>query len=79
MSSYAAPLKDMRFVLHELAGLAEVEKLPGFHEASAETVDAVLDEAAKFASQVLDPLNFPGDQEGSAWKDGNVATPKGFK
>jgi 3-(methylthio)propanoyl-CoA dehydrogenase len=79
MSSYAAPLKDMRFVLHELAGLAAVEKLPGFHEASAETVDAVLEEAAKFATQVLDPLNFPGDQEGSVWNDGKVTTPKGFK
>jgi len=79
MSSYTAPLKDMRFVLHELAGLAAVEKLPGFHEASAEAVDAVLDEAAKFATQVLDPLNFPGDQEGAVWNDGEVTTPKGFK
>ena len=79
MSSYTAPLKEMRFVLNELAGLGEVEKLPGFQEASAETVDAVLEEAAKFASQVLDPLNLPGDQEGSVWSDGKVTTPKGFK
>jgi alkylation response protein AidB-like acyl-CoA dehydrogenase len=79
MSAYTAPLKDMRFVLNELAGLGEVAKLPGYEEATRETVDAILEEASKFASEVLDPLNYPGDQEGSSWKDGKVTTPKGFK
>ena len=79
MSAYVAPLKDMRFVLHELAGLSEVAKLPGYAEATADTVDAILDEAGKFASGVLDPLNRSGDQEGARWKDGAVSTPKGFK
>ena len=79
MSDYAAPLKDMRFVLNELAGLGEVAKLPGYEEATPDTVDAILEEAAKFASEVLDPLNYSGDQEGSNWKDGAVTTPKGFK
>jgi alkylation response protein AidB-like acyl-CoA dehydrogenase len=79
MSAYVAPLKDMRFVLKELAGLAEVAKLPGFGEADADTVDAILEEAAKFASGVLDPLNRSGDTEGARWKDGAVTTPKGFK
>jgi alkylation response protein AidB-like acyl-CoA dehydrogenase len=79
MSSYTAPLKDMRFVLNELAGLGEVAKLPGFEDAAPETVDAILEEASKFASEVLDPLNYSGDQEGSVWNDGRVATPKGFK
>ncbi len=79
MSAYAAPLKDMRFVLGELAGLSEVAKLPGCEEATPETVDAILDEAAKFARGVLDPINYSGDQEGSKWKDGAVSTPKGFK
>ncbi|HVB48033.1 MAG TPA: acyl-CoA dehydrogenase [Burkholderiales bacterium] len=79
MSSYVAPLKDMRFVLNELAGLAEVAQLPGFGEATPDTVDAILDEAAKFATGVLDPLNATGDQEGSQWRDGAVTTPKGFK
>ena len=63
--SYAAPLKDMRFVLNELAGLGEVAKLPGYEDATPETVDAILEEASKFASEVLDPLNYSGDQEGS--------------
>jgi len=79
MSSYVAPLKDMRFVLNELAGLAQVAQLPGFGEATPDTVDAILDEAGKFASGVLDPLNATGDQEGSQWRAGAVSTPKGFK
>ena len=79
MSAYRAPLKDMRFVLNELAGLAQVAKLPGYEEASPDTVDAILEEASKFAAGVLDPLNYPGDQEGSVWKDGSVRTPQGFK
>jgi alkylation response protein AidB-like acyl-CoA dehydrogenase len=79
MSQYVAPLKDMRFVINELAGLGEVAKLPGYEEATSETVDAILEEASKFSSEVLDPLNSTGDQEGSKWSDGKVATPKGFK
>jgi alkylation response protein AidB-like acyl-CoA dehydrogenase len=69
----------MRFVLKELAGLGEVAQLPGYEEATEDTVDAILEEASKFASQVLDPLNYSGDREGSRWQDGAVTTPKGFK
>jgi len=79
MSAYSAPLKDMRFVLNELAGLAEVAKLPGYEEATPDTVDAILEEASKFASGVLDPINYSGDREGSKWTDGEVRTPKGFR
>src|SRR5436190_4001479 len=79
MSAYQAPLKDMRFVLNELAGLAEVAKLPGYADATSDTVDAILEEASKFASGVLDPINYSGDQEGSKWIDGAVKTPKGFR
>jgi alkylation response protein AidB-like acyl-CoA dehydrogenase len=79
MSAYAAPLKDMRFVLNELAGLAEVAKLPGYGEATPDTVDAILEEAARFAAEVLDPLNRVGDQEGSKLADGKVRTPPGFR
>ena len=57
MSSYQAPLKDMKFVLNELAGLGQVGKLPGFEEATPDTVDAILEEASKFASEILDPNN----------------------
>src|SRR5882672_7095391 len=79
MSAYQAPLKDMRFVLNELAGLGDIAKLPGYQDASPDTVDAILEEAAKFATRVLDPINYSGDQEGSKWADGAVKTPKGFK
>jgi len=77
--SYQAPLKDMRFVLRELAGLEEVAKLPGYQDATPDTVDAILEEASKFASEVLDPINFSGDREGSKYADGAVRTPKGFQ
>jgi len=69
----------MRFALNHLAGLADVAKLPGYEEATPETVDAILEEASKFASEVLDPINFSGDREGSKWSDGEVRTPKGFR
>jgi acyl-CoA dehydrogenase len=77
--SYQAPLKDMRFVINELAGLQEVAKLPGYQDATPDTVDAILEQASKFSSEVLDPINHIGDQEGSVWSDGAVKTPKGFK
>src|SRR5258706_6729089 len=79
MSEYVAPLKDMQFVLKELAGLGEIGKLPGCEEVNAELVDQVLEEAAKFAGGVLAPLNKSADEEGSKWSNGGVTTPKGFK
>jgi len=79
MSEYKAPLRDMHFVLQELAGLAEIAKLPGCEEINAELVDQILEESAKFASGVLSPLNKPADKEGSKWDKGRVTTPKGFK
>ncbi|MCM2289429.1 MAG: acyl-CoA dehydrogenase [Sulfuritalea sp.] len=79
MSSYVAPLKDMMFVLTELAGLDKVAALPGYEEASLDVVEAILDESAKFTGGVLDPLNYSGDQEGATWADKSVTMPKGFK
>ena len=77
--SYVAPLKDMLFVLNELAGLPEVNALPGCADASPETVEAVLEEHAKFCSEVVAELNVAGDREPSWWQDGKVTTTKGFK
>jgi acyl-CoA dehydrogenase len=79
MSEYKAPLRDMHFVLQELAGLAEIARLPGCEEINAELVDQILEESAKFASGVLSPLNKPADKEGSRWDKGKVTTPRGFK
>jgi len=77
--SYKAPLKDMQFVLNELANLAEVNALPGCEDATPDTVEAVLEENAKFCGEVIAPLNHAGDKEPSYWKDGSVTTTKGFK
>ena len=79
MSEYRAPIRDMQFVLKELAGLDEIVLLPGCEEASADVVDAVLEEAARFAETVLSPLNAVGDVEGAQFLDGQVIMPKGFK
>ena len=78
MSTYRAPLRDMQFVLKELAGVDDVAKLPGYGETS-DVLDAILEEAGTFASEVLDPINHSGDKEGCTWRDGEVTTPKGFK
>ncbi|MCK0513075.1 acyl-CoA dehydrogenase [Aromatoleum buckelii] len=79
MSQYTAPVRDMQFVMHELAGLEEVAKLPGCEEVSSDLVDAILDEANKFASGVLAPLNRVGDEEGAKWEHGKVTTAPGWK
>nr|WP_314630556.1 acyl-CoA dehydrogenase [uncultured Noviherbaspirillum sp.] len=77
--SYAAPLKDMLFVVNELANLPAVHALPGCEDATPETVEAVLEENAKFCGEVVAPLNVAGDREPSAWKNGEVTTTRGFR
>ncbi|WP_426341852.1 acyl-CoA dehydrogenase [Pseudoduganella sp. S-14] len=77
--SYQAPMKDMLFVMNELANLAGVSALPGCEDANAETAEAVLEENAKFVSGVIAPLNHAADKEPSSWTDGKVTTSKGFK
>ena len=79
MSTYSAPIRDMKFVLKELVDLDAIAALPGCEEVSADLVDAVLEEAGKFAAGVLDPLNWPGDQTGAQWKDFEVKSAPGFK
>ena len=78
MSTYQAPLRDMQFVLRELAGVDEVAKLPGFED-TTDVWESILDEAGSFATGVLDPLNRVADKEGCTWNNGAVTTPKGFK
>jgi alkylation response protein AidB-like acyl-CoA dehydrogenase len=78
MSTYQAPLRDMQFVLRELAGVDEVAKLPGFED-TTDVWESILEEAGSFASGVLDPLNRVADKEGCRWNNGEVTTPKGFK
>jgi alkylation response protein AidB-like acyl-CoA dehydrogenase len=79
MQVYNAPLRDMRFVLHELhdsAGHLEAINRP---DVTQDLIDSVLEEAAKFAQEVLLPINASGDEEGCQYENGVVRTPKGFK
>jgi alkylation response protein AidB-like acyl-CoA dehydrogenase len=78
MASYTAPLRDMRFVYHELMGCDDLAGLPGFEEFTSDLVDPVLEEAAKLCAGVLHPLNRSGDEEGCRLENGVVRTPKGF-
>jgi 3-(methylthio)propanoyl-CoA dehydrogenase len=77
--SYRAPIKDISFVLNELLDHEQLAKLPGFEDYSAELARSVLEEAARFAEDVLAPLNRSGDEEGARWTPEGVFTPKGFK
>jgi alkylation response protein AidB-like acyl-CoA dehydrogenase len=69
----------MLFVLNELANLQQVNQLPGCEDATVDTVEAVLEENAKFCGEVVAPLNHPSDKEPSFWHDGQVTTSNGFK
>ncbi|WP_028312267.1 acyl-CoA dehydrogenase C-terminal domain-containing protein [Derxia gummosa] len=81
MPSYRAPLRDMQFVLHELLDAESVLKhLPAHADTGRDTLDAVLEEGAKFCENVIAPLNLPGDAEGCHYDRDtrSVTTPKGF-
>ena len=78
MPEYAAPLADMRFALDVVAGLPELAALPGLEAAAGDVADAVLEEAAKLAGEVISPLNVVGDRQGSRLENGVVRTPPGF-
>lgn len=80
MPAYNPPLQDMRFALRQVLAFDQhYAQLPGADEADPETVDAILEEGARFAREVLSPLNAVGDAEGCVWNDGVVTTPAGFR
>ena len=79
MPKYKAPLRDMRFALYELHGGESLAKMPAYESFTRDLIDPVLDEAAKIAEQVLQPINRSGDEEGCTFENGVVRTPKGFK
>ncbi len=79
MNNYRAPLKDMRFVMDELAGYKELSQYPAYAEATPDMADAILEEAAKFTGEVLAPLNRVGDQSGCQLTPNGVVTPEGWK
>lgn len=77
--TYTAPIDDMFFVLEDLCDLVGISQLPGLEDATPETVKAILDEAGKYASQVLSPLNRVGDLNGLGFDDGTVSVPDGWQ
>ncbi|SPB15169.1 acyl-CoA dehydrogenase [Caballeronia novacaledonica] len=81
MGQYAAPLRDMQFVLHEVLNVeAELKSMPKHADLDADTINQVLEEAGKFCAEVVFPLNQSGDREGCTYAgDGVVKTPAGFK
>ena len=80
MARYSAPLRDMRFVYHELFDSSDISALPGFEEATPDLIDAVLEEAAKVCENELFPINRSGDEEGCRYhQGGDVTTPSGFR
>ena len=79
MNSYKAPLNDLSFIFNHLLDQEQLAQLPGLEDLGVDLYESILDEAGKFATNVLDPINASGDREGLKIKDGVVTTPKGFK
>ncbi len=79
MPDYHAPLRDMRFVMNEVLNVEQAFTDLGYEDCGSDTIDAVLDEAAKFCENVLSPLNQSGDREGCQWREDGVTTPTGFR
>ena len=78
MIEYVAPLGDLNFVINELAGLEEPSKLPGFEHATDDLLEPILEEASRFAREVLGPTNVIGDQQGCSVENGVVKVPSEF-
>ena len=79
MQNYQAPKKDTLFVMNDVFDFESHYQRLGFNDATPDLVDAIYEEAAKFAENVLAPINAVGDTEGCHWDDGVVTTPSGFK
>jgi alkylation response protein AidB-like acyl-CoA dehydrogenase len=77
--AYKAPVRDLTFILNEVLEIDRYSNQNGFEDISSDLVQQVLEEGAKFAEEVIAPINHPGDKEGCHWDDGVVTGPKGWK
>ena len=76
---YRAPVRDLRFVLDELLGVASLAALPRYREFSGELAASVIEEAARFSQDVLGPINRLGDEVGASFRDGAIQMPQPFR
>ncbi len=80
MSGFTPRLDELNFTLNHITNLEQISKLNGYQHADPDTMSSMLDEAARFFTEVMEPLNRPGDEQGSVLdEDGGVVTPDGFK
>jgi alkylation response protein AidB-like acyl-CoA dehydrogenase len=77
--AYKAPVRDLMFILNEVLEIDRYANQTGFEDISSDLVGQILEEGAKFAEEVIAPINNPGDKEGCHWNDGVVTGPKGWK
>jgi 3-(methylsulfanyl)propanoyl-CoA dehydrogenase len=78
MPTYKAPINDVEFLLNDVLKIERYGNISGFAEATPDLVSVILNEAGKFAEEVMQPLNQSGDAEGCSFDKGAVTTPKGF-
>ncbi|HZR33856.1 MAG TPA: acyl-CoA dehydrogenase C-terminal domain-containing protein [Nevskia sp.] len=78
MASYAAPLREIEFVLNQVLNVGQLARLPAFAEATPETLMGLVEEAAKLVQEQIAPLSAKGDQQGCKWDNGNVKVPDGM-
>ncbi|MBS0387419.1 MAG: acyl-CoA dehydrogenase [Proteobacteria bacterium] len=76
---YRAPIAELRFVLEHVLDAGQLAQQPAYADFSVDTAEAVLTEAGRFATEVLAPLNQPGDREGATWTPDGVRAPAGFR
>lgn len=79
MPVYTPPIRDIRFVLHEVLEAETLSTLEGYEDVSSDLLDQIIEEGGKLCAEVLFPLNQSGDQEGCRYENGAVTTPAGFK
>ncbi|MBJ7447995.1 MAG: acyl-CoA dehydrogenase C-terminal domain-containing protein [Brevundimonas sp.] len=77
--AYKAPVRDLTFILNEVLEIDRYANQPGFADVSSDLVGQILEEGAKFAEEVIAPINHSGDKEGCHWDNGVVTGPKGWK
>lgn len=79
MPEYKAPVKEMKFTLCDVIDMKEITSIEQYKDATEDIIEAVLQEGAKYAGEVLSPTNIVGDQQGATWSEDGVRTADGFK